>query len=56
MKNAMRSRIHDLFIRKIKFTGDITAEQQESMLKIADKCPVHRTLEGEIHIETLVVE
>ena len=55
-QDAEKPGTHDLFIRKIKFTGDITPEQQESMLKIADKCPVHRTLEGEIHIETLVVE
>lgn len=55
-QDAEKPAKHDHFIRKIKFTGDISPKQQQSMLEIADKCPVHRTLEGEIHIETLVVD
>lgn len=44
----------DQFERKITFTGDITDEQRQRLLAIADKCPVHRSLEGEINIVTEV--
>jgi len=32
--------------------GDLTEEQIASLLAIADKCPVHRTLEQRSHIST----
>lgn len=38
--------------RELTFTGDLSEEQRDSLLVIADKCPVHRTLEGEISITT----
>jgi putative redox protein len=34
----------DLFSRHIAFESPLTGEQQERLLGIADKCPVHRTL------------
>lgn len=42
----------DQFLRHITFTGNLTPEQQQRLLEIADRCPVHRTLEGEINIKT----
>ncbi len=42
----------DQITREIKITGDLSAEQREKLLEIADKCPVHRTLEGEIKVVT----
>ena len=42
----------DVFRRTIRLTGDLTPEQRAKLLEIADKCPVHRTLEGEVKIET----
>ncbi|MBQ0757258.1 MAG: OsmC family protein [Amphritea sp.] len=42
----------DQFLRHITFTGNLTPEQQQRLLEIADRCPVHRTLEGEIDIKT----
>lgn len=39
-------------IREIQIDGDITEEQRASLLKIADKCPVHRTLESQVVVET----
>jgi uncharacterized OsmC-like protein/fermentation-respiration switch protein FrsA (DUF1100 family) len=45
----------DQFIRKIHLTGDLDEDQQARLLAIADKCPVHRTLEGEINIVTELV-
>jgi putative redox protein len=38
--------------RKISFTGDITDEQRERLLVIADKCPIHKLLSNPIKIET----
>ena len=32
--------------------GDLSAEQRARLMEIADKCPVHRTLHGEINIRT----
>jgi len=42
----------DRFTRTIRLTGDLDGEQRARLLEIADRCPVHRTLEGEIDIET----
>jgi uncharacterized OsmC-like protein/pimeloyl-ACP methyl ester carboxylesterase len=39
--------------RMITFEGDLTPEQRKRLLEIADKCPVHRTLESEVHIHTV---
>jgi putative redox protein len=36
----------------IAVAGNLTVEQRAKVLEIADKCPVHRTLTSEIHIET----
>ena len=37
--------------REIEIEGDLTDEQREKLLEIADKCPVHRTLTSETVIE-----
>ncbi len=42
--------------RSITLFGDLTDEQRAKLIEIADKCPVHRTLEGELHIHTTAVE
>ena len=38
--------------RAIELTGDLTEEQRERLIEIADRCPVHRTLEGDLHIHS----
>jgi putative redox protein len=38
--------------RVITLHGDLSVEQRESLLRIADRCPVHRSLTGEVHITT----
>ncbi|MBO6945947.1 bifunctional alpha/beta hydrolase/OsmC family protein [Altererythrobacter sp.] len=39
--------------RKIEILGDsLDDEQRAKLIEIADKCPVHRTLEGHLHIHT----
>lgn len=42
----------DLFQRVIRLTGDLTEEQRASLLAIADKCPVHQTLERQAVVRT----
>jgi uncharacterized OsmC-like protein len=42
----------DVFNRVIHLSGDLSDEQTSRLMEIADRCPVHRTLEGEIRIET----
>ncbi|MEL8056134.1 MAG: bifunctional alpha/beta hydrolase/OsmC family protein, partial [Pseudomonadota bacterium] len=46
-----RDRI-DTFTRSIFIEGDLDEAQRQRLLEIADKCPVHRTLEAEVNIET----
>ncbi len=42
----------DVMKRKIKLTGNLTAEQRMRLIEIADRCPVHKTLEGKPEIRT----
>lgn len=42
----------DKFTREIELIGELNNEQKMKLVEIADKCPVHRTLEGKAHIET----
>jgi uncharacterized OsmC-like protein/alpha/beta superfamily hydrolase len=42
----------DRIDRNITIEGRLDAEQRKRLLEIADKCPVHRTLESEIEIRT----
>lgn len=44
--------IPDIFTREIAICGELTAEQRARLLEIADRCPVHRTLERGARIET----
>lgn len=43
----------DVIDRSIRLKGDLTAEQRTRLLEIADRCPVHRTLENRIEIKTI---
>lgn len=38
--------------RRISFEGPLDESQRVRLLEIADRCPVHRTLEGELEIDT----
>ena len=45
----------DRIERRLTLDGPLDAAQREKLLEIADKCPVHRTLTGEIKINTELV-
>ena len=40
--------------RKIELKGNLTSEQHQRLLEIADKCPIHKILSNPIHINTSV--
>ncbi|HYN22220.1 MAG TPA: alpha/beta fold hydrolase [Thermoanaerobaculia bacterium] len=42
----------DQIERVIELIGPLTEEQRTRLLEIANRCPVHRTLEAEIHVPT----
>lgn len=42
----------DRFDRVLTITGDLEPEQVQRLLEIADRCPVHRTLNEEVEIRT----
>ncbi|MEM0964081.1 MAG: alpha/beta fold hydrolase [Bacteroidota bacterium] len=42
----------DQLTRTIRLDGDLTDAERQRLLEIADRCPVHRTLEGEVHVVT----
>lgn len=42
----------DVIQRFISFDGDLSPEQEKRLMEIADRCPVHKSLEAGIKIET----
>ncbi|MGJ8618332.1 MAG: bifunctional alpha/beta hydrolase/OsmC family protein [Sulfitobacter sp.] len=46
----------DTWRRRIKLSGDLTDDQRQRLLEIADKCPVHRTLERSSEVLTELVD
>ncbi len=46
----------DHFERRILVAGDLDNDQRTALLRIADKCPVHRTLERTSQISTTLIQ
>ena len=46
----------DEFRRELRLTGTLSAEARQRLLEIADRCPVHRTLHGEMKIRTKLID
>lgn len=46
----------DMITREIEFVGNLTAEQKNRLVEIANRCPVHRTLQERVSITTLLSE
>ena len=46
----------DVIEREIELLGDLSDEQRADLLRIADRCPVHRTLHSEIHVATQLAD
>jgi uncharacterized OsmC-like protein len=47
-KEGMLDRID----REIHLMGDLSDDQRQRLMEIADRCPIHRTLKSEIEIRT----
>ena len=46
----------DVFQRTIRLDGPLDADQRAKLMQIADRCPVHRTMEGTIKVETVLAD
>ncbi len=44
----------DVIEREIELTGNLSDEQRDRLMEIADRCPVHKTLHSEVKIETVL--
>ena len=40
--------------RQIKFVGNLTAEQRDTLLGIANKCPIHKAMQGRFEVVTVL--
>lgn len=46
----------DKFTRELELVGHLDQDQRLKLLEIAEKCPVHRTLTGDIRVDTTLKE
>lgn len=46
----------DVITRSIQLTGNLNDQQRTRLLEIANQCPVHKTLQNKIQIETNLVD
>ena len=54
-ETAVETRI-DSFRREIRLEGELSDAERKRLLEIADKCPVHKTLERGARVETILIE
>lgn len=45
----------DYFKKRIKFVGNLNEEQKAKLLDISSRCPVHRTITGDVTIDSIEV-
>ena len=48
--------LRSLFVMKLILNGDLSNEQRNRLVEIADRCPVHRTLQNPIDLETILID
>ncbi len=53
---AATERRHHVFKLTIRVDGELDQDRRAKLLEIANKCPVHRTLDGPVRIETTIIE
>ncbi len=52
MRDAASGKTTTRITRTLIFLAKVEEELKNKLVEVADKCPVHRTLTGEIHINT----
>ena len=50
--NDSKKRKADIFNRLLNITGELNQQQLDRLLEIADRCPVHRSLHGQVVVRT----
>ncbi|PWE30476.1 osmotically inducible protein C [Maritimibacter sp. 55A14] len=55
-ENCTNGQRIDRFTRRIRLEGDLAPDQRARLREIADRCPVHRTLESEVEIDTVMLD
>jgi putative redox protein len=45
----------EIFTRNIQLEGKLSLEEKERLIEIANKCPIHKALSGDIQIKTQLV-
>lgn len=53
MDNGKTARLDHIF-KRLVLVGDLTEEQRTRLLEIAERCPVHRTLQNDVVIESVL--
>ncbi|OYX86185.1 MAG: hypothetical protein B7Y83_02345 [Flavobacteriales bacterium 32-34-25] len=51
-EQELEGEFETVFSRQITFSTEITTEQKERLIQIANKCPVSKILKGKITINT----
>lgn len=51
-----RQKARDRFAREIVLTGPLTTDQRRRLLEIAERCPVHQTLDRGVDIVSVLAE
>ncbi len=54
VKIISETRDQTVISRDVSFLGDLTSEERELLLQIANKCPIHRLLSGPVLIQTVM--
>ena len=45
----------ETFTRDVQLLGNLSADEKDRLLEIANKCPIHKALAGDIEIKTQLV-
>ena len=45
----------EIFTREIQLQGKLSEEEKNRLVEIANKCPIHKALAGEVQIKTQLV-
>ena len=56
LRHSRDAKKQSLFERDIKLVGDLTDDQRERLLDIADRCPVHKTLSHGVTILSKLID
>lgn len=46
---------HYQLVRHVSIEGDLSDAERAKLLEIANKCPIHRIMEGDIEVQTHLV-